>query len=186
MPQLPPPWRVVRAQSVATGSGDRVLRPRNVMGTWRGWGATLSTVLALMGCASSPSDGPALRTSPEPAGLTGQAEALAESGGAYSAAQAERGREVFVDVCRECHASSEFRGREFEFTWRRRTAWDLYRELRRTMPEDFPGGLAPQAYVDVIAYVLEINDYPLGGGELLPTEESLRRVPLGPGANKGS
>ena len=125
-------------------------------------------IAALVGCA----------TSAVPAGQPAPV-------GVYSAAQAQRGREAFAQDCRECHASSEFRGREFEFTWRRRTAWDLYRELRRTMPEDFPGALAPRTYVDLIAYVLEINDYPSGGAELLPSEESLRRVPLGPGANKG-
>jgi len=53
------------------------------------------------------------------------------------------------------------------------------------MPEDFPGALPPQTYVDVIAYVLEINDYAPGSVELEPDEESLRQVPLGPGANKG-
>ena len=116
---------------------------------------------------------------------TAQLAAAEAPAGAYSVEQAARGRAAFGETCRECHASSEFRGRAFEFTWRRRTAWAFYREVRRTMPEDFPGGLAPQTYVDIIAYVLEINDYAPGGPELLPNEESLRRVPLGPGANKG-
>ncbi len=144
------------------------------MGRPRGRSTVLLAIVVLMGCASSAGG------QPEPKGVSTGA-----SNGVYSAAQAQRGRETFTEVCRECHASSEFRGRDFEFTWRRRTAWDLYRELRRTMPEDFPGALAPQTYVDVIAYVLEINDYAPGGVELVPDEESLRRVPLGPGANKG-
>lgn len=142
------------------------------MGESRERSTVVLAVVVLMGCASSSV------TPRHPA-------STAVSNGVYSAAQAQRGREAFTEVCRECHASSEFRGRDFEFTWRRRTAWDFYRELRRTMPEDFPGALAPQTYVDVIAYVLELNDYAPGGVELVPNEESLRRVPLGPGANKG-
>lgn len=142
------------------------------MGGLRERSTVLLAIVVLMGCASS-------------AVPRGPLASTGGSNGVYSAEQAQRGREAFTEVCRECHSSSEFRGRDFEFTWRRRTAWDLYRELRRTMPEDFPGALAPQTYVDVIAYVLEINDYAPGGVELVPDEESLRRVPLGPGANKG-
>jgi len=153
-----------------------------------GRSAILLVIVILTGCASSAADEPALASSAPSESATvpvGQLGSNGVSEGAYSLEQAQRGRETFTEVCRECHASSEFRGKDFEFTWRRRTAWELYRELRRTMPEDFPGALAPQTYVDVIAYVLEINDYPPGGEELLPNEASLRRVPLGPGANKG-
>ncbi len=138
----------------------------------------IPALVALVGCASSAGG----RLEPNEVSKSVSNEVLT---GVYSVEQAQRGREAFTEVCRECHSSSEFRGRNFEFTWRRRTAWDLYREIRRTMPEDFPGGLAPQTYVDVIAYLLEINDYSPNGAELLPNEESLRRVPLGPGANKG-
>jgi len=138
----------------------------------------IPALVALVGCASSAGG----RLEPNEVSKSVSNEVLT---GVYSVEQAQRGREAFTEVCRECHSSSEFRGRNFEFTWRRRTAWDLYREIRRTMPEDFPGGLAPQTYVAVIAYLLEINDYSPNGAELLPNEESLRRVPLGPGANKG-
>ena len=140
----------------------------------KGRATVLVATVALMGCATSAGGQP---------GSAGASAGV--SNGVYSVEQAQRGRQAFTEVCSECHSSSEFRGRDFEFTWRRRTAWDLYRELRRTMPEDFPGALPPQTYVDVIAYVLEINDYAPGGLELAPDEESLRRVPLGPGANKG-
>ncbi len=144
------------------------------MGRPKGRGTVLLATVSLMGCATS--------TGAQPESNDASAAVLT---GVFTAEQAQRGRQAFTEVCSECHSSSEFRGRDFEFTWRRRTAWDLYRELRRTMPEDFPGALPPQTYVDVIAYVLEINDYALGGVELVPDEASLRRVLLGPGANKG-
>lgn len=144
---------------------------------------------ALWGCASGSAEGfesgARERTVRPPPSEPPAATAFEEGTGVYSVEQAARGREAFVETCVECHASSEFRGRDFEFDWRRRTAWDLYRQLRRTMPDDFPGTLAPQTYVDIIAYVLELNDYTPGGPNLSPDEASLRRVPLGPGANRG-
>ena len=68
----------------------------------------------------------------------------------------------------------------FTDAWRRRTARDLYREIRRTMPDDRPGSLAPQLYADVIAYMLELNGYPAGPTELPPDEEALRSLSLAP------
>ena len=61
--------------------------------------------------------------------------------GFFSAAQVERGRVAYDASCVECHATSEFQGAEFEWTWRRQTAWQLYRQITTTMPESKPGGL---------------------------------------------
>jgi mono/diheme cytochrome c family protein len=99
----------------------------------------------------------------------------------YTAEQAARGLQTFRRVCAECHNRSDFRGRQFELDWRRLTARNLFRTMVESMPEDNPGGLVDEAYVDVIAYILELNGFPPGDTELLPTDESLERVPLGPG-----
>ncbi len=45
--------------------------------------------------------------------------------GFYSVEQAVRGRDSFVMSCEECHSSSEFRGDDFEWTWRRQTVWNF-------------------------------------------------------------
>ncbi len=104
--------------------------------------------------------------------------------GFYSVEQAARGRESFVIICQECHSSSEFRGDDFEWTWRRQTVWNFYRELIQTMPEDSPGLLSDQTYADVIAYILQINEYSAGDSELTATEEAMDVIALGPGAPK--
>ncbi len=106
------------------------------------------------------------------------------SRGFYTVKQAARGRAVFRLDCGECHSVSDFRGRDFEWEWRRSTAWDLFRRMRETMPEDFPGILPDQTYADVIAYVLSLNDYTDGATELRATEEAMDVIPLGPGAQK--
>ncbi len=84
----------------------------------------------------------------------------------FSQAQAERGRATFRAICAECHYSSEFRGTQFQFSWRRRSVADFFEEISSTMPEDAPGGLEPAQYLDVVAYVLELNGFPAGEGDL--------------------
>lgn len=106
------------------------------------------------------------------------APAPSPGGGLYSEAQAGRGRDAFRASCAECHYSSEFRGSQFQFAWRRRTVADLYVEIVRNMPEDAPGSLESQVYVDVVAYILELNGFPPGGGELPADEAVLGRYSM--------
>ena len=104
----------------------------------------------------------------------------------YTEPQARRGQRAFRQVCSDCHYTSEFKGPVFTDVWARRTARDLYRELRRTMPDDNPGGLPRQTYVDVMAYILELNGYPAGPDELPPDDEVLGSFRLTPPVGQGS
>ena len=79
---------------------------------------------------------------------------------------------------------SEFRGDDFEWTWRRQTAWQLYKSISSTMPESDPGGLEREVYADIVAYLLSVNEYQAGSDELEPTEEALAAIPLGAGVDK--
>jgi quinoprotein glucose dehydrogenase len=105
-------------------------------------------------------------------------EAVPAESGYFTEEQAERGRAAFREVCSECHYSSEFRGAQFEFEWKRRTARDLFRTISRTMPEDAPGSLAPGQYADVVSYLLQLNGLPAGGRELPADAEALRAYSL--------
>lgn len=153
-------------------------------------------VLLIPGCAGSPEAPP---TSPSPESATVETPppddahlAAAEPEGAppgdaspspvafYTEEQARRGQRAFRQVCSDCHYTSEFKGPVFTDAWARRTARDLYRELRRTMPDDNPGGLPRQTYVDVMAYILELNGYPAGSEELPPDDEILGSFGLTP------
>jgi mono/diheme cytochrome c family protein len=107
-------------------------------------------------------------------------------GGIYGEAQAERGRSAFRDVCAECHYSSEFRDQKFQFKWRRRTVGDLYRDIVRNMPDDDPGSLPDQDYADIVAYILQLNGFPPGGGELPADEEVLAGYSMTPPAPTGA
>ena len=138
--------------------------------------SALAVVVLVAGACASPSNGGA----PGTAASVAPAPKPAPDPGIYAEAQAERGRTVFVDVCAECHYSSEFRDSQFKFKWGRRTVRDLYRDIVRNMPEDDPGGLPDQEYVDIVAYILQLNGFVPGGTELPADEEVMAGYSLTP------
>jgi len=94
--------------------------------------------------------------------------------GVYSEAQAQRGSSTFRSSCGYCHTASEFAGDHF----RRMVSGDqiywFYEYIRFNMPQDAPGALPAQAYADILAYILELNEFPAGNDEL-PAEASVLR-----------
>ena len=106
-------------------------------------------------------------------------------GGIFTEAQADRGRTTFDEVCSECHTSSEFRGRLFQSNWGRRTVYSFYRTVRSTMPDDNPGGLDEQVYLDVVSYVLSQNGHDAGAAEL-SADSPMREVRMAPDSVPGA
>lgn len=76
---------------------------------------------------------------------------------AHSDSQAELGRRWFAASCEECHAVDEVSSDDFKAKWGGRTAYDLFDQIARTMPEETPGSLPRRAYVDIIAYLMKQN-----------------------------
>jgi len=134
-------------------------------GSWRKVPEVSVVVLAgvFLGCASTASPGtPGIKPA-----------SVRDPTASFTVEQVARGRDEFRGSCGECHSTGEFRGRTFLFRWRRQTAWDFFRQIVTTMPEDAPGSLPDRAYADVIAFVLEMNGYAAGNAELPATEEAL-------------
>ena len=129
-------------------------------------------LLAVAGCASTPAEGDPL---PDVSAQTTSGDAL---GATFTAAQATAGEESFSAVCSECHSTSEFRGSDFRYRFRRRSAWNLFTVMSETMPEDAPGSLSPQGYVDVVSYILKLNGYEAGPTALAATQAALSQLPL--------
>lgn len=111
------------------------------------------------------------------------------STGPYTTAQAARGRDVYVAHCGACHGSRlegvnapALVGTTFMRSWSAYglTADELYFIIRTTMPLGDPGRLAPQEYVDAIAYLLQQNGYPAGTVELTNDRYALKQVKLVP------
>ena len=155
-------WSLHRFLGATSRVGERMEKP--VLG--------LAALLFVLAASTTAAEGQAAATT------------HLDSGGFYSAEQAERGRESFRRTCRECHTASEFRGNDFESQWQRQNAWNLFNEISWNMPETAPGSLTDQTYADIVAYILLLNRYPAGGEDLAATPESMGSVPLGPDADK--
>ncbi|MGH7541383.1 MAG: c-type cytochrome [Gemmatimonadota bacterium] len=96
--------------------------------------------------------------------------------GLYTGEQAARGKATFERVCSECHGRGQFQGSSFRFAWEGRTVYDLVNQIRSTMPQDDPGGLAAASYLELVAYLLQLNDYPPGATPLPPDDEELKAL----------
>ena len=46
----------------------------------------------------------------------------------------------------------------------------MYTAIRTTMPQGAPASLSVSGYVDIVAYLLQANEFPTGDAEL-PTDE---------------
>lgn len=96
--------------------------------------------------------------------------------GVYSPGQAERGQAAHKVSCLGCHGAENYTGETFEKAWLNRTVFDFLDRLRNTMPDDNPGSVKHEDYVDIIAYILSVNGYPPGEKDLSYSEDSLRLV----------
>ena len=93
--------------------------------------------------------------------------------------QATRGEDAYQQECAQCHLDDllgdgiapALIGAPFSFRWSELSVADMLVAIRTTMPQGAPASLSPQAYVDIVAYMLQVNDYPSGDVEL-PTAES--------------
>lgn len=148
--------------------------------------SALAVVCFVAGACASPRAGGAREAAAPAAQAPQPAPEPATGPGIYAEAQAERGRTSFRDVCAECHYSSEFRDQQFKFKWGRRTVRDLYRDIVRNMPEDDPGSLSDQEYVDIVAYILQLNGFVAGGTELPADEAALAGHSMTPPASGGT
>ena len=92
--------------------------------------------------------------------------------GGFTAAQATRGGEVYERACASCHRidlqgsfeAPQLAGVNFLNLWGDLSPASLYDRISATMPIDQPGGLGDQAYVDIVAYLLQANGVAASGG----------------------
>lgn len=92
--------------------------------------------------------------------------------GVYSEGQAERGRTLYEASCARCHGDDlsganarPLAGESFIRDWGG-LKLDGVLTRARTMPPGAAGSLGETGYVDIIAYVLAVNEFPHGEREL--------------------
>lgn len=94
--------------------------------------------------------------------------------GVYTDQQATRGRTAYREQCAACHAADLFggemapglKGSGFIGGWSGATLWEFADFTNATMPQDAPGRLTARQLNDIIAFILQSNDYPAGEDEL--------------------
>jgi alcohol dehydrogenase (cytochrome c) len=115
--------------------------------------------------------------------LTGQQPA-----GPFTAAQATAGAAVYQASCAGCHGpdlagrndAAPLAGQQFMGEWGPRTANDLVSFIQGAMPPGNPGSLAPQAYLNVAAFILQSNGARPGNQALaLGSTVAIRSVATG-------
>lgn len=113
-----------------------------------------------------------------PAAASAQDEALepiSTRTGVFTVTQAEKGQELFVVVCGECHQPEDFLEGFLE-GWAGQTVDVLFKELRATMPEDSPGSLRSSEYAAVIAFLLQLNGLEAGEENLPASTRRMKEI----------
>ena len=104
--------------------------------------------------------------------------------GVYTADQAKRGDANFHQECSNCHGDNlegldeapALSGGGFLANWSGLTVGDLFDRIRTTMPADRPGHLTRAQNADIIAYILQVNQFPAGNTELSQQSEALKQI----------
>ena len=94
----------------------------------------------------------------------------------YTAEQAARGAQVYQTTCARCHPPGQLDGEAFAIGWTDVRLSSLFSSVRNTMPQDKPGSLSDEQYIDVIAYLLQRNRVPPDTVPLRPDTVALRNV----------
>lgn len=100
--------------------------------------------------------------------LTGGTSSAAQTvwGGAYTDAQAARGLRRYQASCASCHDDGPRRGEAFMRDWFGSDVEALFRRIRASMPPGAPGSLPDADYLDIVAWMLQLNAFPAGPEDL--------------------
>jgi S-disulfanyl-L-cysteine oxidoreductase SoxD len=107
--------------------------------------------------------------------------------GVYSDAQAVRGQALYKTHCGYCHrddltgggseaGAPALKGPIFTIRWRDQPLADLFIAIGTTMPQNKPDTLTPQTVIDIVAFLLKINEMPAGGTELPIDLQQLKTI----------
>lgn len=104
--------------------------------------------------------------------------------GIYSNAQAKRGDKLYAQHCAMCHMvdmggkepAPELAGDSFLSKWLGHDVGELYTRVSTTMPAGNPGILKPNEYADLIALLLQANNFKGGAVDMKPDAAALKKV----------
>jgi mono/diheme cytochrome c family protein len=97
--------------------------------------------------------------------------------GVFTAAQAKRGNDAYQASCSSCHGTDlhatdaeavDLTGPAMRARWNGKTLQERFEKIRDTMPPGNPNTLGDKTYMDILAFILESNEFPAGDQELVP------------------
>ena len=92
--------------------------------------------------------------------------------GVYTEAQAARGLSEYAAHCARCHRddlsgyNNILNGSRFTEKYRELSLHVLFDKTKTTMPRGAPATLSDSAYVDILSFLLNVNEFPAGAKEL--------------------
>src|SRR2546426_829433 len=95
--------------------------------------------------------------------------------GVYTAEQAGGGKGGYKASCSGCPALDYYRGPAMK-PWEGAPLFDLYDVMATTMPQNNPGSLKRREYLDLLAYILSLNDMPAGGEKPPAAPDALKKI----------
>jgi quinoprotein glucose dehydrogenase len=140
-------------------------------------------------------DVPAAASASEPTGVVQDPGPIWD--GVFTAAQAERGRATYARDCSRCHRDDlsgdegvvlngeryqtlgpALTGDTFFRRWGHASVSRLFRKIRDTMPPDFQSVVDDGAKIDVVAFLLQQNGFPVGPTALTRDPERLDHLQI--------
>ncbi len=106
--------------------------------------------------------------------------------GVFTEAQAERGKQNFLTGrCGGCHKldltgdrGPTLKGDDFLAHWDNGSVATLFDKIRETMPPNSPNESTDDAKIDIVAYLLQQNNFPVGKTELRADADALGIIDL--------
>ena len=97
--------------------------------------------------------------------------------GVFTAEQARRGNDAYQASCAACHGSDlhatdpeavDLTGPGIRAKWNGKTLQDRFETIRDTMPPGNANTVGDKTYMDILAFILQSNEFPAGNQELVP------------------
>jgi len=105
--------------------------------------------------------------------------------GIYTPSQADRGKAGYLKFCASCHAPDlgggagrgpALLGESFMQDWRNSSVNALFVKMRDGMPANYPQSVTSEVKIDVLSFLLQVNGFPSGVGELKIVEKDLSDI----------
>ena len=109
--------------------------------------------------------------------LAAEAQNASIWSGVFTAEQAKRGNDAYQASCSACHGSDlhatdpeavDLTGPAIRAKWNGKTLQDRFETIRDTMPPGNANTLGDKTYLDILAFILQSNEFPAGNQELVP------------------